>query len=105
VGDECTYYCIDATDNQFYLVNRRIKTRPFRVYFVNSQGKCSSASAPQLSLRLRDGSTTGIDNSQLTIDNSEFIIRSSEFIYDLLGRRVLNPTGRIYIVNGRKVVF
>lgn len=105
VGDECTYYCIDATDNQFYLVNRRIKTRPFRVYFVNSQGKCSSASAPQLSLRLRDGSTTGIDNSQLIIDNSEFIIRSSEFIYDLLGRRVENPRGGIYIVNGRKVVF
>ena len=97
VGDECTYYCIDATDNQFYLVNRKIKTRPHRVYFVNPQGKCSSASAPQLSLRLRDGSTTGIDNS-------EFIIRNSEFIYDLLGRRVLNPTGGIYIVNGRKVV-
>ena len=104
VGDECTYYCIDATDNQFYLVNRKIKTRPFRVYFVNSQGKCSSASAPQLSLRLRDGSTTGVNNSQLTIDNSQLIIRNSEFIYDLLGRRVLNPTGGIYIVNGRKVV-
>ena len=98
VGDECTYYCIDATDNQFYLVNQKIKTRPFRVYFVNTQGRCSSASAPLLSLRLRDGSTTSIDFSQLNADGSCPI-------YDLLGRRVMNPTNGIYIVDGKKVLF
>lgn len=97
VGDECTYYCIDATDNQFYLVNKKIMTRPYRVYFVNAQGKCSTASAPQLSLRLRDGSITNIEHSQLDA-------HGSLLIYDLLGRRVENPTRGIYIVDGKKVV-
>ena len=38
------------------------------------------------------------------IDNSEIINHKSEIIYDLPGRRVLNPTKGIYIVGGRKVV-
>ena len=38
------------------------------------------------------------------IDNSEIINHKSEIIYDLQGRRVLNPTKGIYIVNGKKVV-
>lgn len=97
VGDECTYYCIDATDNQFYLVNKKINTRPHRVYFVNTKGKCSSASAPQLSLRLRDGSTTQLTPSQLDA-------HSPQPIYDLLGRPVLNPSRGIYVIDGKKVV-
>lgn len=97
-GDECSYYCIDATDNQFYMVNKRINTRPYRVYFVDTQGKCSSASAPQLSLRLRDGGTTQIASSQLDAHRSQLI-------YDLMGRRVDNPTNGVYIVDGKKVVF
>ena len=96
VGDECTYYCIDATDNKFYLVNKKINTRPYRVYFVNTKGKCSSASAPQLTLRLRDGSTTQINLSTLNSHSST--------IFDLQGRRVLNPSGGIYVVDGKKVV-
>lgn len=96
-GDQCSYYCIDATDNQFYLVNKKIKTRPYRVYFVDTQGKCSSASAPQLSLRLRDGSTTQLVPSQLDA-------HSPQYIYDLLGRRVENPVNGVYIVDGKKVV-
>ena len=96
VGDECTYYCIDATDNKFYLVNKKINTRPYRVYFVNTKGKCSSASAPQLTLRLRDGNTTQINLSTLNSHSST--------IYDLQGRRVVNPIGGIYVVDGKKVV-
>lgn len=38
------------------------------------------------------------------IDNSEIINHKSEIIYDLQGRRVLNPTKGIYIVGGKKVV-
>ena len=38
------------------------------------------------------------------IDNSEIINHKSEIIYDLQGRRVLNPTKGIDIVNGKKVV-
>jgi hypothetical protein len=42
--------------------------------------------------------TTGIkaiENGQLTIDNE---------VYDLQGRRVVNPTKGLYIVNGKKAV-
>ena len=38
------------------------------------------------------------------IDNSEIRNQKSEFIYDLLGRRVENPSKGIYIVNGKKTV-
>ena len=38
------------------------------------------------------------------IDKSEIRNQKSEFIYDLLGRRVENPSKGIYIVNGVKVV-
>ncbi len=43
------------------------------------------------------GESVGVD--ELTIHNSQFTI-----IYDLLGRRVENPSKGIYIVNGKKVV-
>ena len=42
--------------------------------------------------------TTGIDNPESTNDNQEPVI------YDLQGRRVVNPTKGIYIVNGKKTV-
>lgn len=38
------------------------------------------------------------------IDNPETIIQDSALIYDLQGRRVLNPMKGVYIVNGKKVV-
>ena len=47
---------------------------------------------------LDDDGTTGIDNGQWTIDNSDKVF------YDLNGRRVMNPTKGIYIVNGKKVL-
>ena len=43
--------------------------------------------------------TTSIDKGQLTIDYENVVI------YDLQGRRVMNPTKGIYIVNGKKVVY
>lgn len=45
-----------------------------------------------------DDGTTGIDNGQLTIDNSDKVF------YDLNGRRIMNPTKGLYIVNGKKVL-
>ena len=47
---------------------------------------------------LDDDGTTGIDNGQWTIDNSDKVF------YDLNGRRIMNPTKGIYIVNGKKVL-
>ena len=47
---------------------------------------------------LDDDGTTGIDNGQWTIDNSDKVF------YDLNGRRIMNPTKGLYIVNGKKVL-
>ena len=38
------------------------------------------------------------------IENSKLKIENSEFIYDLMGRRVDNPTKGLYIVDGRKLI-
>ena len=54
-------------------------------------------SAPALTIRFEgDGSTE--------IEKSEIRNQKSEMIYDLMGRRVENPTKGVYIVGGRKVV-
>ena len=53
--------------------------------------------APALTIRFEGDGSTQIENSELKIEHSEFI-------YDLMGRRVLNPTKGVYIVNGKKVV-
>ena len=48
---------------------------------------------------IRGEGTTAIDNLKLT-DNSQ----QTSCVYDLLGRRVENPTKGVYIMNGKKVV-
>ena len=54
-------------------------------------------SAPANALRIRFAGTTGIEDSTLNP-------QSSTEVYDLMGRRVLNPTKGMYIVNGKKMV-
>ena len=57
----------------------------------------SEGNAPALTIRFEGDGSTGIENSELKIQNSEFI-------YDLMGRRVLNPTKGVYVVGGKKVI-
>ena len=45
-----------------------------------------------------------VESNDAGIDNSEFTIQNSESIYDLMGRRVKNPSKGVYIVNGAKKV-
>ena len=79
-------------------VLNKFTTRPFRVYYMLKNGNASQTQAPaRFTLRFSDGSTTEIDPSQ--IEGMEETI-----YYDLQGRRVLNPTHGVYIVNGKKVV-
>ena len=56
-----------------------------------------NTAASAISVRFGDEETTDIENP-------EIINHKSEMIYDLQGRRVLNPTKGTYIVNGRKVI-
>lgn len=74
------------------------KDTAFKVYnnkaYLNVPG---TTSATALRIHFADEETTGIDNSELTIQNTTVI-------YDLMGRKVTNPTKGVYIVNGKKVV-
>lgn len=51
----------------------------------------------QKSISIRFEGTTDIEHSEIRNQHSEII-------YDLQGRRVLNPTKGIYIVNGKKII-
>ena len=78
---------------------------PFRLYLkisnrAGSHVKVSAQAAKSIRIQTRgeEGDATSIDNVELTLDNAA--------IYDLQGRRVLEPQkGGLYIVNGKKVVF
>ena len=88
------------TDNRFKNNANKayLEVNPNRFGFQEGESD-TTAPGGQLSNRLRFdfGGTTSIQNSEFTIDNSQFI-------YDLMGRRVENPTKGIYIVNGKKVI-
>ena len=77
---------------------------PFRFYlFVESREESSSSSAHGIRMRVigeesEDGSTI--------IYDVEMDREGVDYIYDLQGRRVLEPQkGGLYIINGKKVVF
>ena len=57
----------------------------------------NAQNARSLIIRFGDEETTDIENP-------EIINHKSEMIYDLQGRRVLNPTKGVYIVNSKKVI-
>ena len=61
----------------------------------------ASVTAPALNIEFEDGETTGI----YRIEANEFQQNSSNGqMYDLQGRRVVEPSKGIYIVNGKKVI-
>jgi hypothetical protein len=70
---------------------------------VLAAGKCwielekSPANARRLSI-VFDGETTGISTAKTTVDTKDAAV------YDLQGRRVMQPTKGLFIVNGKKVV-
>ena len=82
-------------DAAFYLLtassNKTVK--PFRAYLT------ASASAREMKIVFAGGETTGI--SGLLNDKGEM---KNDNVYDLQGRRVMQPTKGLYIVNGKKVI-
>ena len=96
-GDGSTVYVLTVKDGAagFYK-----KVASFKVYNNKAYLKVPAAvagSANALRIRFADEETTGIDNSELTVQDSAVI-------YDLMGRKVTNPTKGVYIVNGKKVI-
>ena len=97
--DKGTIYTLQRHDTygvafmEFY--DEETKTVPnlngFKAYLPLENG------ASAISLRFGDEGTTEIETSTLNT-------QPSTEVYDLQGRRVLNPTKGMYIVNGKKVV-
>ena len=97
--DKGTIYTLQRHDTygvafmEFY--DEETKTVPnlngFKAYLPLKNG------ASAISLRFGDEGTTEIETSTLNT-------QPSTEVYDLQGRRVLNPTKGVYIVNGKKVV-
>ena len=96
------YYTL--IEGEWKPVTEAVALGAFRFYLkVDSRSGAPAAEARSIRMRVigenGDDNTTGIDN--LGIRNHQ-----SEIIYDLQGRRVLEPQkGEIYIINGKKVVF
>jgi hypothetical protein len=81
-----------AAGNKLKTPNSTSALKALRAYFV-----VPASSAPMLSID-GEGEATDID----AIDNEQLIM--DNVYYDLSGRRVMNPTKGLYIVNGRKVI-
>ena len=95
-GETNSYYGLN-NDKEFVRVKKKINTKPYRAYYKMASSANGEAPAAKFSLIFRDGSTQVITPSQ--IEGWE-----ENVYYDLMGRRVMNPTNGVYIVNGKKVV-
>ena len=94
--DGSTNYVLTVKDGNagFYR-----KVEGFKVYnhkaYLNVPA--TGEGAPALTIRFEGDGSTGIEKSEIRN-------HKSDMIYDLMGRRVENPTKGVYIVGGRKVV-
>ena len=93
------YYYYSVGQGNFLRVTNKLTYRPYRALFVVTPESGQAAQAlAKLSLRLVDGSTT------TEIAPSQVDGFAEPEYYDLMGRRVMNPTNGVYIVNGKKVI-
>ena len=76
---------------------RKVKGSTFNVGNNKAYLSTPAQGANSISIRFEGDGTTDIEASTLNPQ------RSTE-VYDLQGRRVLNPAKGVYIVNGKKVV-
>jgi hypothetical protein len=82
------------SNSQIYLVDSNVSLKATRAYITVSV----PSTARTLTFNLGD-ETTGV----ITIEGGELKMEKGA-IYDLSGRRVLNPAKGIYLINGKKVV-
>ena len=75
------------------------KEAAFKVYNHKAYLNIPATETPVNALRIRFAGGTPTE-----IEGSELKAQGSQLIYDLQGRRVLNPTKGVYIVNGKKVI-
>lgn len=82
------------SNNKIYLVDSDVSLKATRAYITVSDPSTARA----LTFNLGD-ETTGV----ITLEGGELKMEKGA-IYDLSGRRVLNPAKGIYLINGKKVV-
>ena len=105
--DEDDFAAIEGTHYAIALEGGWWKTEglnPFRVYMTITQRdgspvKVSQEALSRIRIAARGDGSTDIEDVQLTDDNSAPV-------YDLMGRRVMEPQkGGVYVVNGKKMVW
>lgn len=93
-----------GTDGQLYYLSQGVTTKvitfkPFRAYIRLPKGAINWSDGQQARVRHRAfGEETDIEDTESTF-------LESEIIYDLMGRKVTTmEKGKMYIVNGKKVI-
>lgn len=98
-GTEIPENALFLSGNKFWYSVGKTTTKAFRGYFLFYMVLSDVVTADtRISLWFDDDETTGISNVRGKKDN----VRCE--VYDLLGRRIENPTKGLYIRNGRKEV-
>ena len=89
------YYAFSSARGEVNRVTQNLTVLPYRAYFVN-------ATASKSAFSVYVGGTTCV--LKLSGDDVEGL--AGDCIYDVYGRRVINPVkGEIYIINGEKVIY
>ena len=89
------YYAFSPSKNEINKITKNLTVLPYRAYF-----KSDNASKSAFSVYI--SGTTGVKE----VLSSEIDGFETEVIYDLSGRKILDPVrGGIYIINGKKVKF
>ena len=89
------YYAFSPSKNEINKITKNLTVLPYRAYF-----KSDNASKSAFSVYI--SGTTGVKE----VLPSEIDGFETEVVYDLSGRKILDPVrGGIYIINGKKVKF
>ena len=89
------YYAFSPSKNEINKITKNLIVLPYRAYF-----KSDNASKSAFSVHI--SGTTGVKE----VLSSEIDGFETEVVYDLSGRKILDPIrGGIYIINGKKVKF
>ena len=90
-----SYYAFSSARSEINRVTQRLTVLPYRAYF-----KCIDAAKTAMKVYI------GTETSIVEISSNEIEGFNHGEVYDVYGRRVVEPMkGVIYIINGKKVVF
>lgn len=95
-----------TTDGGWEKMNEGTSLNPFRLYLTLTELEGSPVKlSPEAEARIRISVKDDKDNETGVVD-VKLAPDANTVIYDLMGRRIIVPEkGRIYIVNGKKVIF